>query len=99
MPPLELQSTEFALQAQGGRFVRVILDDSGSRVFDYAVPEGVNVVRGCRVRVPVRLRTVLGTVLEVTTSTEASGVRFVSEVLKSDAGVTPALLELAVWMA
>ncbi|MCX8512116.1 MAG: primosomal protein N' [Chthoniobacteraceae bacterium] len=99
MSSLELQSTEFALEVQGGRFVRVILDDSGSRVFDYAVPEGVEVARGCRVRVPVRRRTVLGTVLEVTTATEASGVRFVSEVLKSDAGVNPALLELAVWMA
>ena len=69
MSSLELQSTEFALEVQGGRFVRVILDDSGSRVFDYAVPEGVEVARGCRVRVPVRRRTVLGTVLEVTTAT------------------------------
>ena len=49
MSPLELHSTEFALEVQGGRFVRVILDDSGSRVFDYAVPEDVEVARGCRV--------------------------------------------------
>ena len=99
MPPPDSPLSHFSLQPQGERFVRVILDDSGSRVFDYALPEGVEVARGARVRVPVRQRTVLGTVLEVTRTTEAEGVRFVSEVLKSDAGVNPALLELAVWMA
>ncbi len=79
--------------------MRVILDDSGGRIFDYAVPEGVAVALGSRVRVPVRMRTLLGTVLEVNNSSEVSGVRFVSEVLKSDAGMSPALLQLAVWMA
>lgn len=93
------QPTDFALEKQGGCFVRVILDGSGGRIFDYAVPEGVEVSAGARVRVPVRMRTVLGTVLEVTNITEASGVRFVHEVLKSDAGMNPALLQLGVWMA
>jgi primosomal protein N' (replication factor Y) len=93
------QPTDFALEKQGGFFVRVILDGSGGRIFDYAVPEGVEVSAGARVRVPVRMRTVLGTVLEVTNITEASGVRFVHEVLRSDAGMNPALLQLGVWMA
>ncbi len=91
--------SDFALETSSGRFVRVILDDSGGKIFDYAVPHGVEVSLGCRVRVPVRMRTLLGTVLEVTNSSEASGVRFVSEVLKSDAGMNPTLLRLAVWMA
>lgn len=93
------QSPEFALERSVSRFVRVLLDDSGSRVFDYGLPEGVQVVPGTRVRVPVRTRTVLGTVLEVTTHSEVSGVRMVSEVLRSDAGMNAALLKLAVWMA
>ena len=90
---------EFALERAATRFVRVILDDSGSRVFDYGVPEGVAVSPGCRVRVPVRTRTLLGTVLEVTDYSEARGIRMVSEVLRSDAGMNPALLKLAAWMA
>ena len=90
---------EFALDRAVTRFVRVLLDDSGSRVFDYGVPEGVAVSPGCRVRVPVRTRTLLGTVLEVTDYSEARGIRMVSEVLRSDAGMNPALLKLAAWMA
>lgn len=93
------QSPEFALERAPMRFVRVLLDDSGSRVFDYGVPEGVEVAPGMRVRVPVRMRTLLGTVLEVTNSSDARGIRMVSQVLKSDAGMNPALLRLAAWMA
>jgi primosomal protein N' (replication factor Y) len=93
------RSISFELDKSGCRYVRVILDDSGGRVFDYAVPVGVDVSPGCRVRVPVRMRTLLGTVLEVKETTDIAGVRFVSEVLKIDAGMNPVLLKMAVWMA
>lgn len=92
-------SSPFELDKPACRFVRVILDDSGGKVFDYAVPDGVSVWEGARVRVPVRMRTLLGTVLEVNQSSDVHGVRFVSEVLKSDAGMSPVLLRLATWMA
>jgi len=93
------KTPSFELDKPACRFVRVILDDSGGRIFDYAVPEGVRVAPGSRVRVPVRMRTLLGTVLEVADESEVPGVRFVSEVLKSDAGMNPVLLKLASWMA
>ena len=80
-------------------FVRVIVDDSGGRVFDYSVPQGVAVQAGSRVRVPVRTRNVLGTVLEVTQSTEVTGVRPIASVMSGEPALNPALLKLAGWMA
>ena len=43
------------------KFARVLLDDSGGRVFDYGIPKtaGGTVAGGSRVRVPVGMRAVL----------------------------------------
>ncbi len=54
---------------------------------------------GARVRVPVRTRNVLGTVLELSNSTEVSGVRPIASVMSGEPALNPALLKLAAWMA
>jgi primosomal protein N' (replication factor Y) (superfamily II helicase) len=78
-------------------YARVLLDESGGRAFDYEVPGTVAV--GTRVRVPVRTRTLLGTVIALSDTTEASGVRAVSEVLGETPTISPALVRLAEWMS
>jgi primosomal protein N' (replication factor Y) len=77
----------------------VVVDDSGSRILDYSIPKGMDVRVGARVRVPVRTRSVLGTVLEVTESSEVSRVRAILSVASGEPVLNPALLQLARWMA
>jgi primosomal protein N' (replication factor Y) len=89
----------FRLEGEPNRFARVVVDDSGSRVFDYSVPEGLPVEAGSRVRVPVRTRLLLGTVLEVMESSEVSGVRPIAAVIRGEPALNPALLRLAEWMS
>ena len=48
---------------------RVLIDGPSELVFDYAVPAGLDVRPGCRVRVPLRRKSATGTVLS--TSGEA----------------------------
>ncbi len=83
------------------RFARVLLDDSGGRVFDYAIPEtaGGTVAVGSRVRVPVRTRAVLGTVIAVAETTDAEGVREISEVVSDEPAMSAQLIRLAEWVA
>ncbi|MEY5024565.1 MAG: primosomal protein [Verrucomicrobiota bacterium] len=95
----ESEFASFEWGPSGQQYVRVVLDDSGSRIFDYSVPPGWTVGVGARVRVPVRTRTVMGTVLEVSERTEFSGVKPIAQVLSKEPVLNPALLELAGWMA
>jgi primosomal protein N' (replication factor Y) (superfamily II helicase) len=83
----------------GAKFAKVLLDDSGGRAFDYEVPDGLNAVVGSRVRVPVRMRTLLGTVIAVSETTEADGVRPISELVGDEPALNPGLIQLANWMA
>ena len=80
-------------------FAKVLLDDSGGRAFDYEVPAGLNAVVGSRVRVPVRMRTLLGTVIAVSETTEAEGVRPISELVGDEPALNAGLIQLANWMA
>ncbi len=80
-------------------FAKVLLDDSGGRAFDYEVPSGLNAVVGSRVRVPVRMRTLLGTVIAVSETTEAEGVRPISELVGDEPALNAGLIQLANWMA
>ncbi|MBJ7258721.1 MAG: hypothetical protein JHD33_04200, partial [Chthoniobacterales bacterium] len=59
------------------RFAQVILDRSTGKTLDYEIPEGWNgrVAPGSRVRVPLRNRQVIGTVVAVAETTSAKGVR------------------------
>lgn len=89
----------FQLEGQPTRFARVVVDDSGSRIFDYSIPDGLEVRVGSRVRIPVRTRTVMGTVLEITETSDVTGVRPIASVERGEPALNPALLKLASWMA
>ncbi|MGC1479926.1 MAG: primosomal protein N' [Chthoniobacterales bacterium] len=80
-------------------FVRVVLDQSAGKPLDYGVPAGVTVGVGSRVRVPLRTRLVLGTVVSVHATTEARGVRDLAEVVGNSPLIGPVLLRMASWMA
>ncbi|HEX5791609.1 MAG TPA: primosomal protein N' [Luteolibacter sp.] len=45
--------------------VRVLIDGPSELVFDYAVPQGMVIAEGCRVRVPLRRKSAHGTVLAI----------------------------------
>jgi primosomal protein N' (replication factor Y) len=83
------------------KFARVLLDQSAGRPLDYAIPEPLRsrVTQGSRVRVPLRSRVVLATVVSVHEETDAQGVREITELVSDDALVRPVLMRLAAWMA
>ncbi len=80
-------------------YASVLVDESGGRAFDYGVPEGGTLSVGSRVRVPVRTRLMLGTVIALRDETDAQTVRMISEVLGSEPALSPALIRLAAWLA
>ncbi len=59
--------------------VRVLIDGPSELVFDYAVPAGMTVLPGCRVRVPLRHQSATGTVLSA--SDEVQGDFALKELL------------------
>jgi len=83
------------------RFAQVILDRSTGKVLDYEVPAGweQRVAEGSRVRVPLRNRQVLATVVAVAETTNARGVRPITAVMDERPQLTPVLMRLASWMA
>jgi len=82
-------------------FARVLVDDSGGNAFDYEIPMGVadQLQVGARVRVPVRTTTKLGTIIELRETTEANGVKLITEVVDPLPVLNPVLLKLAAWIA
>jgi len=85
----------------GARYARVAPDRSGQSVFDYEIPEHLieKVGIGSRVRVPVRTRLVLATVVELMDVTEVEGVKPIAEVLSEKRLFNPVLIELGRWVA
>ncbi len=83
------------------RYALVLVDDSGSNAFDYALPDAVaDTLRvGSRVRVPVRTTTRLGTIIELRDTTEAPGVKPIAEVIDAEPVLNPVLLRMASWIA
>src|SRR5580658_6691021 len=83
------------------RYASVMVDDSGGHCFDYQVPEGAEgtLAVGFRVRVPVRTRTVLGTVIALNDETAMNGVKMIAQIVSADPVLNPLLLRLAEWMA
>jgi len=80
---------------------QVLLDDAAGRIFDYSVPEPWvgQLAVGSRVRVPLRTRTVLGTVIGLADSSSMPGLRPISERVDSEPSVPPRMLELARWIS
>ena len=83
------------------RFVRVLVDDSASKAFDYELPAAIAATLqvGSRVRVPVRTRTALATVIELLDATDAPGVKLITEVISADPILSPRLIDLGRWIA
>jgi primosomal protein N' (replication factor Y) len=83
------------------RFAQVILDRSTGKVLDYEIPAEwqSRLGEGSRVRVPLRNRLVLATVVSTTDSTSAKGVRPIAGVMDKRPQMTPVLMRLAKWMA
>jgi primosomal protein N' (replication factor Y) len=83
------------------KYARVLVDDSAGKAFDYELPEAVAAVLqpGARVRVPVRTRTALATVIELLDETDVPGVKPISEVVSAEPILSPLLLKLGAWMS
>jgi primosomal protein N' (replication factor Y) (superfamily II helicase) len=85
------------------RVVRILIDGASSDLtFSYLVPEGVEVRRGQRVRVPLRNRRAVGTVVEIEEVDAASlpyPLKPIEAVVAEDAFLTPGLIELAGWIS
>lgn len=80
---------------------RVLIDGPSELVFDYTIPDGLPVVEGCRVRVPIRQKTSSGTVLSIIPPPERSefAMREVISLIDPDPLITPTLLKVARWIA
>ena len=83
------------------KFARVMVDESGGRSFDYEIPAAIADAAGigCRVRVPVRTRAMLGTIIAISDTTDADGVRLISELVSDEPALSPQLIRLAEWVA
>jgi primosomal protein N' (replication factor Y) len=81
---------------------RVLIDGPSELVFDYAIPTGLPVQPGCRVRVPLRNKTSTGTVLAVSHGDPADlgfALRPLHSLTDPEPLITPKLLDLARWIA
>ncbi|MBK1835512.1 replication restart helicase PriA [Roseibacillus ishigakijimensis] len=79
---------------------QVLIDGPSELVFDYAIPEGLTVVAGHRVRVPLRNRPASGTVLRVHQPADLGfALRPLDSLIDLEPLITPNLLKLADWMA
>jgi len=79
----------------------VLIDGPSELVFDYAIPAGLDVRPGCRVRVPLRRKSAVGTVLSVG---EAEGqadfaLRELDSLVEPEPLITPVLLRTGGWIA
>jgi len=83
--------------------VQVLVDGaSDDLTFSYTVPEGLNVIAGQRVRIPLRNRSTIGTVISVEkqdTSQLSYRLKPINGLVSEDPFLTPGLMELAYWIS
>jgi primosomal protein N' (replication factor Y) len=80
--------------------VRVLIDGPSELVFDYAVPAGLEVRPGCRVRIPLRRKSATGTVLSMVELVQVDfAVREVESLIDPEPLITPVLLRTGEWIA
>jgi primosomal protein N' (replication factor Y) len=101
-PPAE--NSPLAAAALAGRLAamtaRVLIDGSSELVFDYAIPAGLNVRPGCRVRVPLRRQVATGTVLALGVPPQADfAMRELHSLVDPQPLITPVLLRTGEWIA
>lgn len=78
----------------------VIIDGPSELVFDYAIPDHLKILPGCRVRIPLRNRDATGTVLRVQEAPRSEfDLRYLTGLVDPEPLITPALLKLAEWIA
>jgi len=82
-------------------FARVLVDQSGGKALDYAIPPELEgkVQVGSRVAVSVRRRSATATVIELPETSDVPGIRPLERLLTPRPVLTPRLLRLARWMA
>ncbi|PWU10346.1 MAG: primosomal protein N' [Verrucomicrobia bacterium] len=81
---------------------QVAVDASTHRILNYLVPASLQgkAEAGFRVRVPLRSRLVLGTIIEISSEAEHfEGLRPIHEIIGSTPMIRPTLLALAQWVA
>lgn len=80
---------------------RVLIDGPSELVFDYAIPEGLPVLPGCRVRIPLRNKLSQGTVLDVVEPQNDLGfaLRPLHSLSDPEPLITPNLLKAGRWIA
>jgi primosomal protein N' (replication factor Y) len=80
---------------------RVLIDGPSELVFDYAVPAGLDVRAGFRVRVPLRRKSATGTVLAMTPMSEQAdfALREIESLIDPEPLITPVLLRAGEWIA
>lgn len=80
--------------------VRVLIDGPSELVFDYSIPEGLDVQPGCRVRVPLRRKSSTGTVLCLSPESQSEfALRPIESLIDPEPLITPALLKAGAWIA
>jgi len=82
-------------------YARIIVEQSGSNVFDYEIPAALQpaVAIGSRVEIPVRNRSARGTVIELLETSEADGLRPILSVIGDKPVLNPLLIKLGHWIA
>lgn len=83
------------------RFARVIPDRAGDRALDYRIPAAMEaaIAPGARVRVPLRARLLLGTVIDVLEDSDVPAPKEIQEVIGGVPLIRPELLRIARWIA
>ncbi|MFT6594430.1 MAG: primosomal protein N' (replication factor Y), partial [Akkermansiaceae bacterium] len=78
----------------------VLIDGPSELVFDYAIPDHLNVLAGCRVRIPLRNRPATGTVLRIADKPQGDfALRYLTDLVDPEPLVTSPLLQLAEWIS
>ena len=84
----------------GAVIVRVLIDGPSELVFDYAVPAGLDVRPGCRVRIPLRRKSATGTVLALVEDAQMDfALRELESLIDPEPLITPVLLRCGRWIA
>lgn len=79
---------------------KVLIDGPSELVFDYAIPDGMAALPGCRVKIPLQRRNATGTVLAIAEA-EVEGFKLkpITALIDPLPLVTPNLIKLAGWMS
>lgn len=80
--------------------VRVLIDGPSELAFDYAVPEGMTVSPGCRVRIPLRQKLSTGTVLGLSDTPQGDfALRELHSLIDPEPLIDERLLRVGRWIA